>query len=365
MVRVRWLDGTLTSELLGLADADADAHWIGIRRHQALLAVAGIGVMAQWLLRARGSLFELLVGALLVLAAAPSGDGRSVGEHAAALARFGARSRWSRISLVEGGHGFLVDARGRGGFCAYRLEHRGRLDLSGRDVAVASGLAALVDAIGVGGPSRHVAVHVQSPSAGGATMLSIPPEAAVPEGWSTTANLAYEVAGVVPTGPTMVLERWRYVRTPDALAATLRIRDFSASPKGRALLERLQVTPYHLTLAVHVDVVAGTRAKRVVERAVHRSKSDGAASLAAGFRRTQRVEGRFERVAQRETLVASGRALVRIAVYVTVRGETVDDLVASVRSVSLAARASGLRCDRGGGRQIEWHCFQLPGGPGW
>src|ERR1019366_9798580 len=49
MTTVPSLVGTLTSELLGLGDADADLTWIGIRRHQAALAVVGIGIVADWL----------------------------------------------------------------------------------------------------------------------------------------------------------------------------------------------------------------------------------------------------------------------------------------------------------------------------
>jgi hypothetical protein len=56
---------------------------------------------------------------------------------------------------------------------------------------------------------------------------------------------------------------------------------------------------------------------------------------------------------------------LRIAVFATVRGNSYDELRASVDEVQRAAHDSGLRCDRGAGRQTEWYCFQLPGGPGW
>ena len=357
--------GTLTNELLGLGDADADALWIGIRRHQAVLAVAGVGVVADWLFRPRASVVELLFGVALFAGTVPVVDGHTIGERSAIALRYFLRSRWSTTYMVEVDDCLEIQARGRVAFRAFQLDHRGRLDLSGRDATVAYGLAALVDGIGVGGPSRHVSVHVQSPGAGAATLLSLPEATMKPEGWHANTQLAFEIAAMQPQRPTMLLERWRYVRTAEGLAATLRIRDFSATPKGRALLERLQLSTGQLTLAVHADVVAGSRAKRVAERAVHRSRSDGAASLAAGFRRTARVEGHFERLAQRETLVASGRALLRIAVFATVRGDTYDELRSSVDEVTRAARDSGLRCDRGVGRQTEWYCFQLPGGPGW
>ena len=355
----------MTSELLGLGDADADSAWIGIRRHQAVLAIAGIGVVADWLFRSRSPFAQLLFGVALLVCTVPTKDGQTIGELVAISARYLFRSRWSTTELVADTEGLEIQARGRARFRAFQLDHRGRLDLSGRDATLAHGLAALVDGIGASGPSRHVAVHVQSLEAGAATLLSMPNGSTKPEGWFANSKLAYDVTAMTPTRRTVLLERWRYVRTAEGLVAVLRIRDFSVTPNGRALLERLQLSNGQLTLALHADVVAGSRAKHVVERAVHRSRSDGATSLAAGFRRTARVEGHFERLAQREALVASGRALLRIAVFATVRGNSYDELRASVDEVERAAHDSGLRCDRGAGRQTEWYCFQLPGGPGW
>jgi len=362
---VRWSGGILTSELLVLGDADADARWIGLRRHQAILALSGIGLVADWLVRPNGSFAEVAFGVVLVAVTAPLGQGHTVAEHAATCARYARRSRWSTVTMADDARGCVVEARGHATFAAYQLEHRGRLDLSGRDGVIASSLAALVDGIGVAGRSRHVSVHVQSRGAGGSTVLALPVEVPAPEGWRETATSAHDIAGIDLVGSTVLLERRRYLRTAQGLVTTIRIRDFSATPKGRALLEGLHLTRGDLTLAVHVDVVAGARATRVVERAVHRSRTDGAASLAAGFRRTARVQGHAERTAQRETLVASGRALVRLAVFVTVRSRTYDELRVRVSEVISAAHASGLRCDPGPGRQVEWYCFQLPGGPGW
>ena len=54
--------------------------------------------------------------------------------------------------------------------------------------------------------------------------------------------------------------------------------------------------------------------------------SDEETSRAAGFRRTARSSRNLERLAQRETLVASGRRLLRVAVFLIVRGETFEDI---------------------------------------
>ena len=72
-----------------------------------------------------------------------------------------------------------------------------------------------------------------------------------------------------------------------------------------------------------------------------------------------------ERLAQRETLVASGRALLRVAVYVSVHAQTKDELRTSLEAVLANAQEAGLRYERGLGRQATWLCQQLPGGPGW
>jgi hypothetical protein len=116
---------------------------------------------------------------------------------------------------------------------------------------------------------------------------------------------------------------------------------------------------------VHVDVVAGVRAHRLAARAVHRVRSDDATSSAAGFRRSARSSRSFERLAQREVLVASGRALMSIGVFVVVGGTSLEELDRRSAAVWRRAHDGGLRLERGRARQYEWYRAQLPGGPGW
>src|SRR5665213_3246139 len=40
------LVGTLMSDHLGLAESDADSRWIGVRRHQAVLVIVGLGLFS-------------------------------------------------------------------------------------------------------------------------------------------------------------------------------------------------------------------------------------------------------------------------------------------------------------------------------
>jgi len=52
-------------------------------------------------------------------------------------------------------------------------------------------------------------------------------------------------------------------------------------------------------------------------------------------------------------------------VFVTVHAVSLGELRARGKELLRSAEESGLRLERGAGRQAPWYCFQLPGGPGW
>jgi hypothetical protein len=354
------------SELLALGDADGQARWIGIRRHQAVVVVIGIGLTGDWLVRNQSSVVELITGLVLLICALPGHDNLTVGELVVVAVRYVGRSRWAEVSFVPERTALALRARGHVTVRGFSLQHRGRLDLSGHDVVRAQDLAAFADAQATSDRSVHVGLHVRSSREGGDTLLSLGEETIAPEGWSESSELLLEIIGLSQAKSSMwLLERWSYLRTASGLVRVLRVRDFTAVPDGRALLERLQQSSEDVTVALHFDVVSGQRAHRMVERAVHRTGSDGAASRSVGFRRTARAERSLERLAQREVLVASGRALLRCAVYVRVGATSERLLRQSVDEVQRRAHEAGLRCERGLGRQALWYCHQLPGGPGW
>ena len=63
--RTRWVrssGGTSMSELLGLGVADGESRWIGVRRHQAVLVIAGFGLIGEWITQAHGASIELVIG---------------------------------------------------------------------------------------------------------------------------------------------------------------------------------------------------------------------------------------------------------------------------------------------------------------
>jgi len=354
----------LTSSASGLAGSDVDTRWIGVRRHQALLVISGLGLVGDAVVRARAPMIELLAGLVLALAAVPLANGDTVAQYAGVAAYFALRPRWRTVDVERSEAGARVAARGHATVHGYRLGHVGRLDLAGRDLDSAAALARFVDALASAGEDRHVSLHVRTAPAGPTTLLAIDGDAVPPTEWARDDALVAATVDVAGQ-PGWMLERWGYLRTRDGARATLRVRDFTASAPGHAVLASAQLASDQICVAVHAAVVSSPRGLRLAERAVHRHRSDGATSAAAGFRRTARVEHSFERLREREAQVAAGRALIRLAVFVTVRAQSLSELGAEVVRVRRALHESGLRADRGRGRQAEWFCGQLPGGPSW
>jgi hypothetical protein len=353
------------SELFGLGASDRANRWIGIRRHQAVLVIAGVGLIGEWLTQSRGPHIELALGVALVTCAAPTSDGLTVAEQVRTCLEFVFRSRWTPIRVTTRTYDVTVSARGEVTIRGFELQHRGRLDLSGRDRHNATALADFADALATSDETRHFSVHVRSSPAAVATLLCLPADVSAPTGWTPNNELALAGTGLGRGGEASMLERWAYVRGDDEVMRVLRVRDFSAVPDGHALIERLQFASPSLDVVVHVDVVGGVRARRLAARAVHRMGSDVVTSQAAGFRRTAQSTRALERLRQRESLVVDGNALMRIAVFVVVRASTLSQLRRAVKDVTRCAVESGLRCEAGLGRQALWYCAQLPGAPGW
>jgi len=353
------------SEPLGLGVSDGESRWIGVRRHQAALAIVGMGLVGEWITQVHGAPIELLMGILLLTCALPTSDGLTVGERLRIGVTFAARPRWTSIRAKRVTNVLAITARGDATARGYELQHRGRLDLAGRDLVNASALADFADALATSKDTRHFALHVRSSPSGVATLLVAPTDVSAPSGWTENSALAFEATSVGDKGATWLLERWAYVRTTQGVVRVLRVRDFSAVPDGQAFLNRLQFASPWLDVVTHVDVVGGVRANRLAARAVHRVGSDDATSQSAGFRRTAQSTRTLERLRQRESLVVEGAALLRVAVFVVVRAASLQQLRRDVTAVTRNAFESGLRCELGFGRQALWYCAQLPGAPGW
>lgn len=360
---VRSWVGTSMSELLGLGVADAESRWIGVRRHQAILVIVGLGLLGHWFTASNAPVVEAFAGVFCLASAAPTTDGLTIGERALIGLRFVVRSRWTSIGARVRANVMTVDARGEVRLRGFELAHRGRLDLSGRDHDNAIGLVSFADALATSDATRHISMHVLSRGDAVSTLLALPEDVSPPAGWTSRTALATTCAG--PHTLEWMLERWAYVRISDQLIRVLRVRDFSSVPDGHALLERIQFASTWMDVSLHVEVVAGTKAQRVAARAVHRMGSDDVATQAAGFRRTARSSRTLDRLRQRESLVVEGAALLRVAVFLVIRASSLATLERDVASVTRLAFEAGLRCEPGHGRQAVWYCAQLPGGPGW
>jgi len=354
------------SERLGLGVADGESRWIGVRRHQAGLVIAGAGLVGEWITQVHGVLIELVVGLTLLSCAVPTPNALTVGERVRIGVDYLVRSRWTSVHVTRRGDVVTIVARVAAVVRGFELQHRGRLDLSGRGQHNALALEEFADALATSDVTRHFSLHVRTSPDQVATLLAVPTDVSAPVGWTENAALALDVATTGEgAGVAWWLERWTYVRHARGVTRVLRVRDFSAVPDGRALLERLQFASSTLDVTVHVDVVGGDRAQRLAARAVHRVGSDEVTSRAAGFRRTAQSTRALERLRQRESMVAEGTALLRIAVFVAVRAASPQLLRHDVKAVTRAAFESGLRCEPGFGRQAPWYRAQLPGAPGW
>lgn len=356
--------GTLTSDYVALGESDAESRWIGVRRHQAALVIVGAGLAGDGVVSAHAPVVEVVTGLVLLLCALPASDGLTVGVALAVAVGYVLRSKWRGLTVRELDNDVVLWARGDVSFRAYELVHRGRLDLSGRDEVIAEALAALADAASAAKSSQHFAVHVGATRANTITLLTLPVDVPAPDGWRPNNERALAMLGA-SNATLRLLERFTYVRTPQELVRLHRVRDFSSVPAGRGLLEQLLRIPAPHDVTLHVEVVSGTRAQRVAARAVHRVGSDEEAARAAGFRRTARSSRTFARLSQREALVASGRSLLRVAVFATVRAESLAELQRAGAALWRHAHDGGLRLERGWGRQASWYVAQLPGGPGW
>lgn len=336
--------------MVELGAPDVDLRWLGVRRHQLSLALGGLALVGDGVLRRGAPWVEWVAGLVLVVAAAPTASGPTLGGWVATITRFAMRGAW-----LEPGPARAAP------WSSYRLIHRGRLDLSGADRDLARGLAEHVDALALAGGGQELSLRVGAVGSRVETVLVQPASVAPPPGWSSDAEALARLTGL-GARPGAVLERWGYLRTREGVLALVRVEDLTAVPRGRAALEGLQLSGPGVVLSVRLAVVGGARARRLAERAVHRVRSDGAASALAGFRRTARLERSLERLRQRESLVAQGRALARVAILVSVRARDLDELDERVAMVLRVARESGLRCARGRGRQGPWLADHLPEG---
>jgi hypothetical protein len=190
---MRWdrsLAGTSMSELLGLGVADAESRWIGVRRHQAILIIMGLGLLGHWL-TSSAPLVEAFVGVACLACAAPTSDGLTVGERTYIGLHFVGRSRWTSIRVRLSADVMTVGARGEVSLRGFELSTT-VADLTFR-VATATtpvGLASFADALATSDATRHFSMHVLARRGDVVDASRLPEDVSAPAGWTLCTTLA-------------------------------------------------------------------------------------------------------------------------------------------------------------------------------
>ena len=340
--------------------SDSAEQWGPLQRHQLVLLVTACALATAWLLlhSVPASVLAIVVGCLG--AATPLRRGETVGQWLVIVVRFALRSRWSTVTITLNGGVLTLRRKGSVTTSLLTLHHVGRLDLSGHDAVVTGHIRDVVGALSATSTGGHVTQLVTMSNEGAITMLSAP-RASDLVGWTIGQTMPLLET---TDGKRLVREGWRGVRTIDGVYCVGRVETFR--PDGeQSLLELLQRTGTPSMLSVHYAVVPSSRAPRIVGRAVHRRGVDETATRALGFRRSAVADRTLARLALREAAVASGHALVRVAVYLVVRGETLAEARTGVARITAMANDDGTRVRWGNGRQTQWFLWSLPGGLQW
>jgi len=121
-----------------------------------------------------GAIIELAVGIALLSCAAPTRDGLTVGERVRIGVDFMVRSRWTSVQVTKSGKVVTIVAHGAATVRGFELQHRGRLDLSGRDQQNVLALEEFADALATSKDTRHFSLHVRTSPNHVATLLAVP-----------------------------------------------------------------------------------------------------------------------------------------------------------------------------------------------
>jgi hypothetical protein len=355
----------LTSEIDPFAGRPIESSIVTLAASQRTVVAAGLAVGLWGVLHANGRLEFLVAGAVLV-ASALGTDRRSLVEQGVRLVAYVARSRWTYVSFVARSSGWIATARGRTEVNIGRLEHRGRLDLSGADADVLRDLSALMDKIAASNGARHLSWRLCDTGDDTATVLSVPPSIELPGSWMpvTRRELAHWSDLGANRRDGWFFERWRYLRTTDVLVSVFALRATTVAA-GVATLRDLIPFASGRDLSVQIKVESIRTARSVVGRHAHRWRANLSLASLAGFRRRASFDATTSVFDAREREVATGRSLGRVAVFIVVRGRSRAELEQRNRDLRRDAHSAGATLERGNGRHALWYCAQLPGSPPW
>ena len=324
-----------------LGASDHDGRWMGIKRHQGVLLIGGLTLGGDFILRPHATGIEGVTAVVMVTLSMPAKDLMSIGQWVAVLVRFFYRTRLSpftveRTTLAEE-------------MPTFELLHRGRMDLSGEDQNCIKVMMEVCDGLSLLNETSHVALYALQRGNERATVLRLPRSFGPASGFQTMTQRD-EKDGAKEIS----LERWRYIRSDNAVVRYYQVHDFATSRSESGFMTALLRSGAKCDVAVHIEVLGARRGKQSAERAVHGRESDQLISSRSGYRFTAARARQSERLRERELSVASGRALLRLSVLIEVRGSNLRELRERCAHVEQMSASSGLRLHSGRGRQETW-----------
>lgn len=162
-------------------------------------------------------------------------------------------------------------------------------------------------------------------------------------------------------GPIAAQESWSTYHTDSALHTTYWISAWPRSEVGAAFLTPLLMQAAVVrTVSVTVEPVPFGVAVRKAEAAQTSEEADEIQRHRQGFSTTARTRRRQEAVARREEEISHGHAEMRFAGFLTISGETVEQLEENCSEAEHAAQLSRLELQRLYGEQAAGLTFALP-----
>jgi hypothetical protein len=154
---------------------------------------------------------------------------------------------------------------------------------------------------------------------------------------------------------------WGVYRTDGAFHATYWIASWPRIDVGAAFLSPLLLHAQVVrAIAVTIEAISPLKAMREVESARTSDAADRELRGRMGFMETARRRRQTEAVARREEELADGHAAVRFAGYVTVSGQTLEELERHCSDIEHAAQMARLELLRMYGQQDEAFTYTLP-----